>query len=60
MKSEKKRVSVCVLPVWSKLSSIEEALIKLIQHLLTLTIREWEAEGEEGGRPSYLRLPVGE
>lgn len=45
-------VCVCAVPVWSKLSSIGEVLVKLLQHLLTLTVREREAKGEEGGRPS--------
>lgn len=48
--------SVCiyVLPVWSELSSIGEALVKLLQYLLALTVREWEAEGEEGVRSSHF------
>lgn len=53
-------VRVCAVPVWRKLSSFGEALVKLLQHLLALTVREREAEGEEGGRPSQLRQPVRE
>lgn len=51
---------VCVLPARTELSSAGVALVKLLQHLLTLTIGEWEAEGEVGGRPSRLQQPVSE
>lgn len=36
------------------------ALIQPLQHLLALSVREWEAEGEVGGGPSRLQQPVGE
>lgn len=47
-------VCVSAVPVGTKLSSIGEALVKLLQHLLALSVREGEAEGKEGGRSSQL------
>ena len=55
-----KCLGVCgwVLPARTKLSSIVVALVKLLQHLLALAVREWKAEGEVGGRSSHIRYPV--
>lgn len=36
------------------------ALVKLLQHLLTLTVRERVTEREVGGGSSHLRKPVSE
>ena len=49
-----------VLPARTELSSISEALVKLLQHLLALTVGEREAEREEGGCPASLQQPVSE
>lgn len=48
------------LPAWTEFSSIWVALVKLLQHLLTLTVRERVTEGEVGGGSSHLRKPVSE
>lgn len=51
---------MCVLPAWTELSSIGVVLVKLLQHLLALTVRERVAEGEVGGCSSHLQQPVSE
>lgn len=48
------------LPAWTELSSIWVALVKLLQHLLALSVGEWVAEGEVGGGSSGLQNPVSE